>query len=140
MSAASLRKLQRVQNTAARILTGSRKYDHITPVLRQLHWLLVEYHVQYKILLVTYKALQGQAPGYIKDLLQFRTTGCTLRSSARDDLHVPQTKLRTYGDRAFTVAAPNPWNSLPFSLRQSPSTVLFKKQLKAHLLRLAYLI
>ena len=47
MSAASLRKLQHVQNTAVRSLTGSRKYDHITPVLRQLHWFPVEYHVQY---------------------------------------------------------------------------------------------
>ena len=82
MSAASLRKLQRVQNTAVHILTGSRKYDHITPVLRQFHWLPVEYRVQYKILLVTYRALQGQAPSYIKDLLQFRTTGRTLQSSA----------------------------------------------------------
>ena len=66
MSAASLRKLQGVQNTAVRILTGSRKYDHITPVLRQLHWLPMEYRVQYKILLGTYKAMQGQAPSYIK--------------------------------------------------------------------------
>ena len=138
MSAASLRKLQRVQNTAARILTGSRKYDHITPVLRQLHWLPVEYRVQYKILLVTYKALQGQAPSYIKDLLQFCTTGRTLRSSARDDLYVPRTKLRTYGDRAFSAAAPNLWNSLPLGLKQSPSTAPFKKQLKAHLFRLAF--
>ena len=105
-SAASPRKLQRVQNTAACILTGSQKYDHITPVLRQLHWLPVEYRVQYKILLVSYKALQGQAPSYIKDLLQFRATGRTRQSSARDDLYVPWTKLRTYGDKAFSVAAP----------------------------------
>ena len=139
MSAASLRKLQHVQNTAPRILTGSRKYDHITPVLPQLHWLRVEYRVQYKILLlVTYKALQGQAPSYIKDLLQFCTTGRTLRSSARDDLYIPQTKLRTYGDRAFSAAAPNLWNSLPLGLRQSPSTALLKKQLKAHLFRLDF--
>ena len=104
MSAASLRKLQHVQNTAARISTGSRKYDHITPVIHQLHWLPVEYRVQYKILLVTYKALQGQAPSFIKDLLQFQTTGRTLRSSTQDDLYVPRSTLKTYRDRAFSVA------------------------------------
>ena len=138
ISAASLRKLQRVQNTASHILTGSRKYDHITLVLLQLHCLPVEYCVQYKILLVTYKALRGQAPSYIKDPLQLQTTGRILRSSARDDLHVPRTKLRTYGDRPFSVAAPNLWNSLPLGLRLSPSTALFKKQLKTHLFRLAF--
>ena len=138
MSATSLRKLQCVQNTATRILTGSRKYDHITVVLHQLHWLSVECRVQYKILLVTYKALQGQGPSYIKDLLQFRTTGRTLQSSAWDGLYVPRTKLRIYGDWAFSVAAPNLWNSLPLGLRQPPSIALFKKQLKAHLVRLAF--
>ena len=57
--ATSLRKLQRVSNTAARILTGTRKHEHVTPVLLQLHWLPVEYFVQYKIILLTYKALYG---------------------------------------------------------------------------------
>ena len=138
MSAASLRKLQHVQNTAACILTGSRKYDHITPVLRPLHWLPVEYRVQYKILLVIYKALQGQAPSYIKNLLLFHTSGRTLRSSARDDLYVPRTKLRTLGTELSQLQlqiSGTPCLSLSDNHRQLQ---FFKQQLKAHLYRLAF--
>jgi hypothetical protein len=117
VSAASLQKLQRVQNMAARILTRTRKNEHITPVLRHLHWLPVEYRVQYKIVLMTYKALHNEAPDYISDLLCVRVPGRTLRSSARDDLVVPRTRLKRYGDRAFSVAAPRLWNALPHELR-----------------------
>ena len=62
-------KLQRVLNTAATLLTGSHKYDHITPVLMQLHWLPIEQRIVYKIILVTFKALNGLAPQYIADMI-----------------------------------------------------------------------
>ena len=62
-------RLQHMQNTAARIVTQSRRYDHITPVLYDLHWLPVCWRIKYKILLLTFKALHGIGPGYIKDLL-----------------------------------------------------------------------
>ncbi|KAL9978241.1 hypothetical protein ACROYT_G015736 [Oculina patagonica] len=63
-------KLQRVQNAAARLLTSSCKYDHITPVLQELHWLPVRYRIHFKILLLTFKALNGMAPTYISDLIK----------------------------------------------------------------------
>lgn len=56
-------KLQRVQNTAARLITRTKKYEHITPVLIQLHWLPVEYRIQYKILLYVFKCLHELGPG-----------------------------------------------------------------------------
>ena len=62
--------LQAVQNCAARLITRSRKHDHITPILRQLHWLPVHSRIKYKILLLTFKALHGLAPSYITEMLQ----------------------------------------------------------------------
>ncbi len=55
--ASSINKLQIVQNAAARVLTRSRKYDHITPILQSLHWLPIKFRISYKILLLAYKAL-----------------------------------------------------------------------------------
>ena len=52
-------KLQRIQNSAARLVSLSRKFNHITPILRELHWLPVKYRIIYKILLLTYKCLHG---------------------------------------------------------------------------------
>ena len=63
-------RLRNVQNSAARIITRTKKYDHIKPVLKQLHWLPVNQRINYKILLLTYKALNGQAPSYITELLE----------------------------------------------------------------------
>ena len=62
-------KLQRAQNVAARLLTSSRKYDHITPVLQELHWLPVRYRIHFKILLLTYKALNCMTLAYVNDLI-----------------------------------------------------------------------
>ena len=108
----SLAKLQRVQNIAARILTGTRKYDHMTPVFYKLHWLPVKYRIEYKIILMTYRALNGLAPNYLQDLLQVYQPARSLRSSGDLKLVVLRTRLRSYGDRAFSVEAPSLWNSL----------------------------
>ncbi|CAC5390085.1 unnamed protein product [Mytilus coruscus] len=60
-------KLQRGQNTAARLITRKRKFDSITPVLISLHWLPIHYRCQYKLLLYVYKAQHGKAPSYLQD-------------------------------------------------------------------------
>ena len=59
-----------VENCAARLVTRTRSSEHITPVLRRLHWPPVRQRITYKILLLTNKALNGIAPKYIADLLQ----------------------------------------------------------------------
>ena len=67
LSNCQLQKLQRVQNAAERIIAGTRKYDHIIPILRELHWLPVKERIDFKILLLTFKALNNMAPAYLKD-------------------------------------------------------------------------
>ena len=100
-------RLQYVQNCAARLVTRTR-----SSVLRRLHWLPVRQRITYKILLLTYKALNGMAPKYIADLLQPYTPTRQLRSSSKNLLVTPKSNLKFYGDRSFQVAAPRLWNSL----------------------------
>ena len=114
-----VKKLQQIQNIAARYVTGARKYDHITPVLVQLHWLPVSYRIVFKHLFV-YKSLNGLCPQYLTNLLE-------------DLLIQPTCKTKTYGDRAFSVCAPKIWNTVPLEIRQSSTVVLFKKKLKTFL-------
>ena len=130
-------RLQRVQNTCARLICGSSKYSRITPVLRDLHWLPVRQRILFKILLIVYKALNGQAPSYITELLKSRshTHSRNLRSS-QDTLllQIPSQKTKiTLGDRAFVCAAPKVWNSVPLEIRKSASLNIFKSRLKGHL-------
>ena len=132
-----IKKLQRVQNTAARVITGLGKYDHITMTLYELHWLPVEKRIQFKILLLTFKALNGLAPSYISDLLVLFSQPRHLRSRGQSHLAPPHTK-RGYGDRCFTVVAPQLWNEIPDSVKFVANVGAFKCQLKTHLFRIAY--
>ena len=70
--AAHLSKLQRIQNTAARLVTYTPKFDHITPVLFKLHWLPIKYRIQYKIGLLTFKAIHFKTPQYLNNLLAIK--------------------------------------------------------------------
>ena len=97
-------RLQNVQNAAARVVTRTRKYDHIKPVLKQLHWLPVSQRIDYKILLLTFKALNGQAPSYITELLKPYVPTRNLRSSSKNLLKVPPVKLVSYGHRCFSCS------------------------------------
>jgi hypothetical protein len=128
-----INRLQRVLNNAARILTHTRKYDHITPVLKKLHWLPISLRIIFKILLITYKSLHGDAPTYLSDLLVPYIPSRALRSHKEGTLRIPKTKLVTFGDRAFSKAAPLLWNNLPETVRQAPSVGIFKSRLKTHL-------
>ncbi len=126
--------LQKVQNSAARILTRTRRRDHITPVLRDLHWLPIRRRVEYKTLVITYKALNGLGPKYLADLLSPRKINRTLRSTQDTYLlHEPTTSLTSGGDRAFQKVAPCLWNKLPQAIRSKSSVQAFKNALKAHL-------
>ena len=131
-------KLQRAQNQAARIVSGAQRTDHIRPVLKKLHWLPVETRIHFKILSLTYCALNGLAPQYIRDLLEVYEPARPLRSGQKQLLVVPKSKLKTYGDRCFAHAAPKLWNELPFSLRTADTLGKFKKLLKTHLFSIAY--
>ena len=87
-------KLQRLQNSAARIVSRTRKYEHITPVLIKLHWLRIKFRIQFKVLLLVYKALNGLAPKNIKELLVPYKPRRHLRSEAKGLLDEPRTRLK----------------------------------------------
>ncbi len=136
--ASSINKLQVVQNAAARVLTRSRKYDHITPILQSLHWLPIKFHISYKILLLAYKALNGLAPAYLTSLLSRYNPSRSLRSQNSGLLVVPRIAKSTKGGRAFSYLAPKLWNSLPDNVRGSDTLSLFKSRLKTHLFSQAF--
>ena len=133
-----IKRLQLVQNAAARLLTGTRRHEHITPVLASLHWLPVAQRVQYKMLLMVFKSLNGTAPSYLSELLSKQEYSRTLRSSSQSLLAVPRSKLKSRGDRAFSVAGPRLWNSLPLQVRSALTLEHFKSLLKTHLFSMAY--
>ena len=134
-----LQRLQRVLNCAARIVFKSNKYDHITPLLRELHWLPIQQRIEFKILLITFKALNKQAPTYLTDLLISYTPSRSLRSSSKNLLKTPGYNLKSYGGRSFVLASAVLWNSLPQSLRDLQSVETFKRKLKKHLFLRAYM-
>ena len=68
-----LNRLQRLLNAAARVTCHIPRYAHITPVLKELHWLPVPHCINYKIALLLFKALNGMAPPYFIEPLQAKT-------------------------------------------------------------------
>ena len=133
-----VQRLQKVQNTAARIVTKSRKSDHITPVLRDLHWLPVQKRLEYKALPLVFACMEGSAPEYLCDLIPRHIPSRGLRSAGRSLLQVPSRerhRRKTLGARSFESVAPALWNSLPQSLRECGSRDSFRRQLKTHLFR-----
>ena len=131
-------KLQRVQNAAARLVTRTKKFDHITPVLHQLHWLPIKQRVVFKILLFVYRALHGLAPNYLCDLLTPYSPERSLRSSEKLLLVVPRTRYHSYGDRAFSVAGPKLWSTLPQDIKTAPTIHIFKRHLKTFLFKQSF--
>ena len=125
-----IRKLQSVQNAAARLITRSRKCDHITLILFDLHWLPVSERIKFKILLLTFKALHQQSPTYIQDLITRYLPSRSLRSSSTLSLNPVSFNLKTYGSRAFAVSTPKLWNKLPDDKRACGNLSLFKQNFK----------
>ena len=115
-----IKKVQSIENAAARLITSSCKYDHITPILFDLHW-LPEF---------THKALHRQSPIYIQDLIRRYSTSKTLRSSSALRMSPVDFNLKSYGSRAFDVSAPKLWNKLPEGICSWDNLNLFKRKLK----------
>ncbi len=130
-------KLQRVLNTAARIVTRSKIRSHITSVLKSLHWLPVVQRYSFKIALLTFKILYGMAPSYLSELIMYYFPNRCLRSEIDILLKVPNYKSSS-GSRAFAAAAPTLWNSLPYKIRTCTSVEVFKSKLKTFLFASAY--
>ena len=134
----SIKPLQRLQNRAARILTLTPKFESASSARQQLHWLPVRERIAFKLLLFCYKAKHGLAPAYIADLLYPYVPAKEGLRERPYDLVVPRSRLKTYGDRSFEVAAPQLWNSLPVEIRASETIEQFKSKLKTHLFQICY--
>jgi len=132
-----IRQLQLIQNAAARVLTKTKKVEHITPVLKSLHWLPLSQRIDFKILLLVYKSLNGLAPKYITDLLSVYQPSRPLRSSGSSLLCIPRTRTK-HGEAAFSSYAPLIWNKLPENCKSAESLSSFKSRLKTHLFRIAF--
>ncbi|KAI5098689.1 hypothetical protein C0J45_10828, partial [Silurus meridionalis] len=103
-----------------------------------LHWLPIKSRIDYKILLLTYKALNGLAPQYLSELLYQYDPPRLLRSKGAGYLLVPQIKKTTAGGRSFSYKAPQLWNSLPTRVRDSDTVSVFKSRLKTYLFSQAF--
>ena len=132
-------KLQRMLNAAARVITGTRKFDRgFGQILHdQLHWLNVPDRVLFKLAVTVHQCLNGRAPPYLLEhCIPVSSAGTQrhLRSANRHLLAVPRFRLNTYGRRAFSIAGPMAWNSLPDFIRDlTSSTDCFRHLLKTYL-------
>ncbi len=108
----TIRQLQLIQNAAARILTRTRKSEHITPVLRPLHWLPVTFRIDFIVLLLVYKSLNGLGPKYIADMLIEYKSNRPLRSVGSSQLEISRVHTKQ-GESAFSYFAALSWNQLP---------------------------
>ena len=132
-----LSKRQRVQNCLARVVLRATRFSPSLPLLKQLHWLPVNYIIQYKLSTLTYRALAIHLPPYLASHLHFSNIPRQLRSSTSQQLSFPRTKLNL-GKRAFSDAAPIIWNELPTTLKSYESLASFRKNLKTYLFKIAF--
>ena len=137
ISQTNLNKLQRIQNSLARVITNTSKYQHITPTLKKLHWLPIKQRIEYKTCLLTYKTLTNQQPTYLYNSLSFPSHSVSTRSSDSLVLSIPYV-WSSLGKRAFSVIGPRLWNSLPPDTRNSSSLPIFRSRLKTHLFKIAF--
>ena len=130
-------KLQRVQNSAARLIVRALPHVHITPILRHLHWLPVRAWISCKTACLCFNAITSSTLAYLSDLLHLYSPSRSLRSSA--DIRLIKIQLyrcKIKGDRTFSYFGPSVWNSLPLHIRNATTNDTFKSALKTSLFNL----
>ena len=110
--------LQTVQNFAARIVSGTRKFDHVTPILKQLQWLPIVKQLEVRDATMVFKCLNGLAPPYLCQKFKTRSEVHNCNTRNRDRLHIPLCRTAA-GQRAFTFRGQRLWNSLPDEFQSS---------------------
>lgn len=138
LPAEQISRLQRVQNNAARLVFKKKKNDHVTTLLKELHWLPIKFRIQFKIAVLAYRHFDGSLPPYLSDALCTYQPSRSLRSSVERLLKIPKCNLKTAGNRSFSFVAPSIWNSLPTSLRDLPTLSQFRVHLKTYLFQQAF--
>lgn len=136
-----IKKLQRVQNYAAKMTLCLKRFDSATAALQKLHWLPIKQRIDYKIALLVYKCTRNEAPQYLQDLLVPKISRRVSRSSSTSDgilFEIPMSRRHTFYDRSFAVSGPTVWNNLPSSIRNCLSLEKFKSDLKSHFCSIAF--
>ena len=131
-------KLQRIQNTAARVILKKPKRHSATELLKELHWLPVKQRIDFKVACLVFKCVTGEAPSYLSCLVTPYVSNRELRSVDQNLLTQPRVSLKSYGERCFMFYGPKLWNSLPSNLRHCDSYPCFKRLLKTHLFNLSF--
>ena len=126
----SINRLQKIQNSVARIVTRTSHSSRITPFLKSLHWLPVQYRINFKLCCITHRALSLKEPHYLNSLVINRLNSHFLRSSSFNPLTLPFFNKKSNGFRAFAHAAPFLWNHLPNTVRSAPTYLSFRKSFK----------
>jgi len=133
LPATLLDRLQSVLNAAARLIYGRRKYDHVTPLLCELHWLRVPECITFRLATLAYRCQHNMAPHYLAVQLHRASSVASrqrLRSASTPQFIVPRTSRSTIGDRAFCVTTARAWNTLTPSVQSSESLTIFRRRLK----------
>ena len=129
-------KIQLVQNAAAQVITKTSRRDHISPILRDLHWLPIKKHTDYKMIVLAFNALNEQGPSYIVDFFKLYKPRRSLRSESNISLvHVHGRSIQI-NKRLLNCGVSTTWNSLHKDLRIIKLFILFKKHLKTYLFNL----
>lgn len=128
-----IRRLQVVQNAAARLLGQIPRMASVSSTLCDLHWLRVENRVKFKALSYMFKVKSGSAPKYLKAIVHRYIPACSLRSSTQAKFIVPKIRLSQMGGRSFSYLGPSLWNSLPLSLRNETVFSNFRRHVKTWL-------
>ena len=145
LSKVNLHRLQSTPNSAGKIATNSCKYTRITPVLRKLYWLPIQFRSEFKLATLVYKFIHtGFTKFFALHPSTYRTTYNTGRSqSVANFLNVPKFQPTIHKSTkqfgfSFAFDAPTVWNSLPEDIRASPTIASFRKKLKTYLYAKAY--
>ena len=135
-----LHRPEMIQHPVARIIMCIKRHDRqsITTVLRQLHWLPVKWRINYKIVILMYRALHGLAPAYVSTFTTPYEPRRALRSTGSALLCVSRHNLERYGRRSFSWSGPVLWNSLPEDMCLADSLNYLKSHLKTHYFKLAH--
>lgn len=133
LSLSSIKRLQLTQNTAARVITRTSRYSHITETLMKLHWLPINKRCQFKLLVMVYKSLHRQSPQYIRDMLTWYQPSRHLRSALTTSLVPNRHRTVRIGKRLFDTSCAALWNSLPQDIKTATNIVTFKKLIKTFL-------
>ena len=126
--------MQKVQNTAARLILRAPRHQNCTPLLQQFHWLPISERIKYKTDCMCYKSITGSAPSYLSELLHLYNPSCSLRSSSDTCmLKIQRFNRKTHGFRTFSHFGPHIWSKFPEDIRHSATLPSFKSQLKTFL-------